>query len=188
MFYTTTKTITNHLIPLIRIHRGHVMKQQTILVALVAALSLVSTAVWAKPKIDVQVFSEKQIVETTNGKKVTKRVATDSVAPGNVLYFVLKYRNQGDEKATNVVINNPIPVGTQYVSGSATGHNSRISYSADNGKTFDVPQRLTYETKSANGKTVRKQIPASEYSHVKWVLAEIAPGGAGQLEFQVKVQ
>ena len=143
---------------------------------------------WAKPAIVLEVTSAREVVEKIDGKEVRKIVPTAKIEPGQTLIYTLKYRNDGDEKATDVAINNPIPDNTVYVVGSATGAGSEISFSIDGGKSFKQPTLLTYEITDSTGKAVKKMVAPAEYTHIQWLVREIAPGQRGEMLFQVKVK
>ena len=164
------------------------MKYRGTVILLSLVLLVLSSQAIANAKITLEVSSEKEMLQMINGKEIKKRVAAKSVEPGNVLFFVLSYRNAGDEKATKVVFNNPIPENVIYVPGSAGGKKSDISFSIDNGKTFNKPALLTYEIADENGKKIKKQASPEQYTHVRWVVEEILPGKRGSLEFQVQVK
>lgn len=155
----------------------------------VLALSLAfSAGAWAKPALVVEMTTAREVVEKVNGQEVRKLEPTSQVEPGQTLVYTMKYRNEGDEKATSVVINNPIPPETVYLVGSAVGAGSEISFSIDGGKSFKQPTLLTYEIAGPDGKAVKKVAAPEEYTHVQWVVREIAPGQQGEVSFQVKVK
>lgn len=142
---------------------------------------------WAKPVVVLEMTTAREVVEVVNGKEVRKLVPSTKVEPGQAMLFTLKYRNEGDEKATNVVINNPIPKDTVYLVGSARGLDSEITFSIDGGKTFRPPTLLTYEMTDLDGKKAKKMAAPDEYTNVQWVVREILPGQQGEVSFQVKV-
>ncbi|WP_455366114.1 hypothetical protein [Kaarinaea lacus] len=156
--------------------------------ALVALLLFVPAIVLAQPKISVSMTAEKEVVEVINGKQVTKRVAAQSADPGQKLIFTLQYKNDGNEKATNVKVDNPIPHNTVYIVGSGIGKNSKMLFSIDGGKTYKQPSLLTYEETLANGQKVKKQASPEQYTHVRWVISEVPPGKAGTVGFQVQMK
>lgn len=142
---------------------------------------------FAKPQITIDMTSEKEIIEMVDGKEVTKLVSATEVEPGQILIFNLNYANNGDEKATNVVINNPIPKDTIYVIGSASEDKGELLFSIDSGQAFKKPSLLTYEIKSQDGKLIRKIASPEQYTDIRWIIPEILPGTSGKLSFQVKV-
>lgn len=143
---------------------------------------------WAGPQVGIQVVAEKEVEIQQDGKTLVRRVMAETVEPGEVIIYTLKFENNGDQKATNVVANNPIPDGTVYLSESAYGNGSTILYSTDEGHTFDKPEALRVSYTLHNGKKMIRQAYASEYTHIRWVVGEVAPGGNGVLGFQVKVK
>ena len=156
------------------------------LVAFALAISLAAAAA-AKPRIVVAIQQSKEIVETTDAGKKTRLVAATSASPGEVLEYVLSYKNEGDEAATNAVIEDPIPKGTTFLANTANGENAEITFSSDGGKTFAVPVKLTYEMKLPSGAVERRVATPAEYTNVRWTVKQIAPGASGQVSFRVRV-
>jgi uncharacterized repeat protein (TIGR01451 family) len=152
----------------------------------VAAAS-VAAAAHAKPRIAVNITQAKEVVETTPAGKVTKLVPTNAAAPGDVLEYTLTYTNQGDEAATNAVIEDPIPKGTTFQAGSATGENAEITFSSDGGKTFAQAVKLTYDFKLPTGGVERRVATPAEYTNIRWTLVKVPPGGSGKVSFRVRV-
>lgn len=156
------------------------------LVAFALAISLAAAAA-AKPRIVVAIQQSKEIVETTDAGNKTRLVPATSASPGEVLEYVLSYKNEGDEAATNAVIEDPIPKGTTFLANTATGESAEITFSSDGGKTFAVPVKLTYEIKLPSGAVERRVATPAEYTNVRWTVKQIAPGARGQVSFRVRV-
>ena len=127
-------------------------------------------------------------IEKKNGKNVLKRVPASDVESGQVLIFTLKYSNKGNEKAKNVVVDNPIPKETIYEIGSATGAGSKITFSINDGKNYKKPSMLTYEIKGSDGKKVRKKASPEKYTNVRWLIPSVPPGGGGELSYRARVR
>ena len=143
---------------------------------------------WAKPEVSVAMTAEKEVAVMENGTAVVKRMAADTVESGQIIFYTLNVTNKGDEKATNVTLNNPVPEGTVYVADSAYGKGAKILFSVDGGQTFNVPSRLTVTIKKDDG-TQMKQIAGPEhYTHIRWTVAEILPGRDLKLGYQAKVK
>ena len=156
--------------------------------ALITLLLLAPAVALAQPKISVSMKAEKEVVEVINGKQVTKRIPAQTADPGQKLIFTLQYKNDGNEKATNVKVDNPIPENTVYVVGSGIGKNSKMLFSIDGGKNYKQPSLLTYEETMPDGKKVKKQASPEQYTHVRWVINEVPPGKEGTVGFQVKMK
>ena len=154
---------------------------------LLPLLVFVSGVAWAKPQIKLSMTSEKEVTVKQGGKNVVKRMPASDIEPGQILIFTIKYTNAGNEKATNVVINNPIPKETVYEVGSAKG-GSEITFSIDNGKDFKRPSLLTYEVTGPDGKKIRKKASPEQYTHVRWLISEVPPGGSGEVSYRARVK
>lgn len=164
------------------------MRARQKIVALVCfALPLMSAAAYAKPDIQLTMTAEKEVTVTEGGKKLVKRVPAQSSTPGEVLIYTLSYKNVGDEKATAVKVDNPLPAGARYVADSATGAGADITFSVDGGKSFAKPDQLMVE-KTKAGQKEKNRAEAIDYTTIRWVIAEIAPGKSGQLAFKAQVQ
>ena len=160
--------------------------------SLVVSLALLAQVAFAapasaKPHIVVSIAQAKEVVETKGGAQTRRMVPTQSASPGDVVEYVLTYANQGDEAATNAVVEDPIPKGTTYVSGSATGDGALLTFSADGGKSFAEPVKLTYEVRLPSGAVERRVATPAEYTHIRWTIAKLAPGAAGTVAFRVQV-
>lgn len=154
--------------------------------ALVTALILPAAAL-AKPLVKIAIAAEKVIVVTKNGKTETRRVPAGEAAPGETLIYTLAVTNSGDEAATNVVVNDPIPEGTQYIPGSAT-EMGELTFSIDGGNTYKKPSLLTYEVTKADGAKEKRVASPEQYTHIRWQIPEIVAGAKKELSFQVKVK
>jgi len=160
-------------------------KFATILMAVIIVFPLTA---WAEPQVGIKVDAQKEVKLQENGQTVIKRVAAESVEPGEAIFYTLTYTNTGDQKATNVIVNNPVPGGVEYLSQSAYGEGSTILFSIDKGQTFKQPQDLLVAYTLHDGKQMSRQAYASEYTNIRWVVGEVPAGGSGVLGFQVKVK
>jgi len=156
--------------------------------AVIAAILMFAATALAKPLISVSITTENEVLVVKNGEKVKQKVPTTAITPGETLFYTLNYANTGDESATNAVVDNPIPAGTVYLPGSATGQGADISFSIDGGKTFKKPSLLTYDVILPSGKLDQRIASPEEYTHIRWTIKTIPAGGSGKLGFQVKVK
>ncbi|HJV35335.1 hypothetical protein [Geomonas sp.] len=163
------------------------MKKLSTLTALLLALTLAAGAAFAAAKVGIKIKAEKEITTVKGGKKETRLIPAKKYAPNDLIVYTITYTNNGDQAATNAVIDDPIPAGTVYVPGSAKGEGSEITFSIDKGKTFAAPTLLTYETQ-AGGKKEKHVAAPEEYTNVRWVVATIPAKASGKLEFKVRVK
>jgi uncharacterized repeat protein (TIGR01451 family) len=163
------------------------MKKLVSLIAILAAL-LLPMAAFAKPLVSVGITAEKEVTVVKNGQKLTKKVVASKINPDDVIFYTLNYINSGDEAATAVVLDDPIPLGTVYLPGSAFGAGTEITFSIDGGKTFKKPSLLTYEVKLPNGKTEQRSASPEEYTQIRWLINKIDAGVRGTVGFQVRIK
>jgi uncharacterized repeat protein (TIGR01451 family) len=123
-----------------------------------------------------QVFVER--VETaSDGRSVTTRAKPDVVVPGDRLVFVLSYRNDGAEPATDLVLTNPVPDSVTY---SGTDDQAAV-VSVDGGRTWGALGSLTVVLTEG----VSRPAEAADVTHIRWSLERPVPsGGAGELSFR----
>lgn len=114
------------------------------------------------------VVSAEKVVRTVNkqGDVTVKYEAPKTVFPGDEIAYTISYANRKEEPVTDVVITNPISREMNYKQDSASGRETKIIFSVDNGLTFDAPENLRVRTQSGLERPAR---PA-DYTHVRWVL------------------
>ncbi len=120
-------------------------------------------------------FVVKQVPDAT-GKVKNVLQTPERVLPGDVLVFILDYRNTGAKPAANFVINNPMPAGVSF-----TGvEQAWAVVSVDGGKNFGP--LATLKVPKGDG-TMRAAIP-QDVTAVRWTLGQPIPaGGTGKVQF-----
>jgi uncharacterized repeat protein (TIGR01451 family) len=154
----------------------------------VLAVLLIPVAAHAKPLITISMATEKEVTVVKNGQKVTTKVAATRITQGDVMFYTMTYTNSGDEAATSVVLNDPIPPGTVYLPGSAFGAGADITFSIDGGKTYAKPALLVYEVKRPDGSMEKRTASPEEYTDIHWEVKVIKPGETGKVGFEVIVK
>jgi uncharacterized repeat protein (TIGR01451 family) len=155
---------------------------------MLTTLLLLPALALAAGNVDVKIKTEKLSVVTKDGKKVARAVPASKFQPGDTIIYTITYTNNAAEPVTDAIINDPIPAGTVYVPESAKGEGADITFSIDNGKTFQKPTILYYEVE-VGGKKERKVATPDQYTNVRWTLTKtIAPKGSGKVTFRVKVK
>ena len=147
-----------------------------ILLALFALLMPVVAQAADGVSLVSEVFVEH--TETTpEGRSVTTRAEPDMVVPGDNLVFVLSYRNDGTEPATDLVLTNPVPDSVAF---SVTTDLSAV-VSVDGGKTWGALASLTVIGTDGAGRPAE----AADVTHIRWLLDRPVPSGAaGELSFR----
>ena len=121
----------------------------------------------AVAEVEKEIFNEE-------GKKVTKRFPADKVIPGDKVIFTVYYTNASKDKADDVFITNHIPEHMIYSEGTATGEDTRITFSIDGGKRFDLPENLKMKMPDGTERLARPE----EYTTVKWTFNKSLPAGS----------
>ena len=163
------------------------IKKYLTTIGVLVALCIIPSLALAKPLVMISVKAEMEAVVKEGGKTLTKMVAAKDVAPGIVIFYTVSFRNDGDEKAVNAIIDNPIPKDTRYVPGSAYGE-AEITFSIDKGMSYNKPSLLLYEITDKQGKTVKKVASPDVYTNIRWVIPVIEAGKQGTVGFKAVVK
>jgi len=158
------------------------------LFAILLLVSFTSAPVAAQADGDIVVQSIAETeVEVTNsaGRKEKKRQLVALAVPGSQVIYTTRFTNKGTKPAGNVVINNPIPENTVFVSGSAFGAGTAITYSVNGGKSYDLPNKLKIKIPGGTERTAESR----DYTHIRWrYVGELAPGKRGEVGFRVLIK
>ena len=160
-------------------------KTTLIITAMLTALLLCSSA-FAENGIKLTNLAQKEtIVAKEDGTKEVVLEQPEKVLPGDTIVYTIFYENQGSDIAEKVAINNPIPENTLYLDGSAQGIGAIITFSVDNGATFDFPGNLKVKTPEGG----ERMAGPGDYTGIRWTLnSDLAPGAKGSASFKVKIK
>lgn len=121
---------------------------------------------------------------TKDAKGAEALAPAEQAKPGELLEYRAHYKNAGTGTAKGLAATLPIPRGTQYVPGSALP--GRVEASLD-GKTF-APIPLMRKVKTKDGRTVMRQVPASEYRALRWPLGTLPANQSKTVAARVRVE
>jgi len=143
----------------------------------------------AQPQLALTLTVQKEVTaKDAEGKTKVEWQEVMDVKPGDVLKFTIAYRNTGPAEARDGLVTDPVPKDTAYISGSAEGKDTEITFSLD-GKTFQIPPRLKYKVRQADGTEAEYQATPEMYTHIQWKLQKpVPPGGTGSMSFKAKVK
>lgn len=160
--------------------------RQLCLSSLMAALLGASSAYGDGSAIELQTSVEKRVQRILDSGQVeTLFEPAGTVVPGDTIAYRIEARNiSSDQPAENVVITDPIPEHTQYLSGSAAGEGARVFFSVDGGMRFDAPEALRVVDEG-----VSRVATASDYTHIRWVFSDsLAPSETRAVHFFAQLQ
>jgi len=121
---------------------------------------------------------EKSVTE--NGLTSVQLLDPTVVVPGDHLLFTTRYQNDSAQPVTNFVVTNPLPSAV-VLSGDEAAANE---VSVDGGKTWGLLSTL----KVSDGQGGQRAAVPSDVTHMRWTIAKIAPGAAGQVEYHAIVR
>ncbi len=145
----------------------------------VPVLPLSAQAAAPAVSVDGDIKSEKTVT-AADGKTSVELVEPESFLPGDRLVFGQNYSNTSAEVVTNFTITNPLPAAVRL----APDADPALEVSADGGKTWGKLSALSVTNSDG---TTRPAIHA-DVTHVRWVLATIAPGTSGRVAFPVIIR
>ena len=150
--------------------------------ALSLALAALAAAPAARAEGDVAVELTASRVTRSQGRDVL--APAEQARPGDLIQYRALYRNKGAAEARGLKATLPIPRGTHYIAGSATPR--RVEASLDGHAFALVP--LTRQVRLPDGRTVTREVPASEYVALRWSLGALPAKQERAVTARVRIQ
>lgn len=131
-----------------------------------------------------------QLVTMKNGKPSFS--SASKVSPGDIIKYDITYKNISANPISGVVVEGPIPNGTNYISESGKTNlknkgGVKFEVSADESGKWSVPP-VYRMVRQPDGTMKRVEIPASEYKKIRWVLnSAMAAKSTNVFTYWVKV-
>lgn len=138
---------------------------------LVLTMMFISSHVFAAD-ISLTMRAEKEIPINIQGSIVPILKPIHKVNVGDTIVITLNYKNNEAQEAYNVNIDNPIPVGTRFVSGSGFGKGAVFLVSYDNGASYEEDIR----------------VHNTPVTHVRWRFESLPAKATGEVGFQLQVE
>ncbi|WP_379549560.1 hypothetical protein [Qipengyuania sp. DGS5-3] len=110
-----------------------------------------------------------------SGNTSTELVAPEVIVPGDRLMFITSYRNTSAEPAENFVVTNPLPSAVRLAPDADAG----LTVSVDGGATWGKLSALTVTDEDGAARAADH----ADVTHIRWMLASVAPGAAGDLQY-----
>lgn len=138
---------------------------------LVLTMMFISSHVLAAD-ISLTMRAEKEIPINIQGSLVPILKPIHKVNVGDTIVITLNYKNNEAQEAYNVNIDNPIPVGTRFISGSGFGKGAVVFVSYDNGASYEEDIR----------------VHNTPVTHVRWRFESLPAKATGEVGFQLQVE
>ena len=148
--------------------------------ALFIATVLMAGPAHAQNANAVSLDSDVMVERTTTDANGRNQIALEEprvVVPGDRLVFVLRYRNNGAQPATDFVVTNPLPAAVAYQGTNDTS--ARVS--VDGGRSWGTLSDLVIGNLDGTTRPARPE----DVTHVRWTIAQPIPAGqAGRLMYR----
>lgn len=151
-----------------------------LVLALAGAVSFTAPPARAAGSVSVKLTAQR--VTRVQGRDVL--ASAESARPGETLEYRAVYVNTGAADARGLTATLPIPAGTSYLPGSANP--ARVEASLD-GRTFAVVPLVRRE-RTADGRTVVREVPVSEYRALRWPLGTLSSHKERAVTARVRIQ
>ena len=138
------------------------------------------------PDLDLKLSVEKKVVlSNAEGESRTEWREVRNLKAGDMLRYTIRYTNTSSTAARDAVIVDSVPFRSEYVSNSAAGKNTEITFSLD-GKVFQPPALLKYKVTDPGTPEQELSATPEMYTHIRWQITKPVPtGGTGIVSFKV---
>jgi uncharacterized repeat protein (TIGR01451 family) len=130
---------------------------------------------------DVRVTLQAARVTTANSHEVL--ASADQAKPGEILEYRAIYTNDGKSAVRQMLATLPIPAGVEYLPRTAA---PAVVLASLDGKSFDAVPLMRSE-RTADGREVIREIPASEYRFLRWTVGTLAAKQSRTVTARVRV-
>ena len=155
---------------------------------LMISILVLAVPALAKPVLKINLKAEKEMVEQIDGKEVREIVPADEIFSGETIIYTLNVVNSGDQPATNVKVNDPIPKETALIIESVYGDDADITFSINDGKSYNKPTLLKYRMKNKDGTFDERVATPEQYTNIQWVLETVPAGSTRTVGFKALVK
>jgi uncharacterized repeat protein (TIGR01451 family) len=164
------------------------MPEKHVLVLFAVVLGLTVTMGLAAASANLAGSLEAYRVAVTD-KGAEEFLPAANARPQDVIEYRLIYTNTGDEPIRNVLITDPIPVGTRMVHPSASRPKTgKVEFSVDGGKSFH-PWPVMVKKTTLDGKKKVVEATPEMITHIRWALGDaIQPDGSITLTYRAVVK
>ncbi len=161
------------------------MKSIRMFITVSVAIASVAVGAQQAPVSMTTVAEKEEAYTDGQGIERTRLVPVATVIPGDRIVYTITFANKGEEVADNINVVDPIPEQMRFIAGSAFGPGTKITFSADGGKTFGLPGDITVVDDTGR---MRSASPA-DYTHIRWkFLSPLKPGTQAYAQFKAELK
>ena len=143
-----------------------------LLIAIGAIIALCRPA--AADPLSIKAIAEVQQSSQAQGRETTKLISADRVVSGDTVFYTLEVRNTAPTSVQRPVVIYAVPAHMTYTADSAVGPGTDVSYSVDDGHSFDAPENLRIQEPGGNVRAAA----AADYTHIRWQLKNALKGNS----------
>lgn len=132
------------------------------------------TRVAAADPISIKAIAEVEQTSQTPGRESTKLVPAARVVSGDTVFYTLEVRNTAPTSVQRPIVTYAIPAHMIYLSDSAVGPGTEVTYSVDGGRSFDAPENLRIQEPGGE----MRSAAAADYTHIRWQLKNALKGNS----------
>ncbi len=107
-------------------------------------------------------------------------VPAKNVVPGGEVIYRISYSNNGQQEATDVAIDNPLPGALVYVG----AEDEPTEVSVDGGETFGKLEDLAVVDADGSVRPAR----IFDITNLRWVISSLPPGASGDVTYRARVK
>lgn len=162
---------------------GRIALAPALLALMLLALCGAAQAQQARAPGELQVqLTQHKVVKGENGKD--KLVAAEQARPGEIIEYRATYANTAKRQIKDVYATLPVPVGMQFVAGSAAPAPALATL--DNLKFEPIP--IKRKVTLPSGAVEEREVPASEYRALRWRLGAIPAGTSAVVSARMRLE
>lgn len=148
------------------------LKKASTLMLSLAALAMAPTA-FAQERPIALITSTQLVAVTDDGEELA---APTSVVPGDTLQFTTRYANQSGAVVTQFVVSNPVPANIALTPQAA----GATEVSVDGGTVWGPLSSLEITLEDGT----RRAATSADVTHLRWVIATLAPEEQGSVSYR----
>lgn len=107
----------------------------------------------------------------------TVKTPASSIEPGGIIEYAMVYENMSENTLANLVVMGKIPEQTQYIAQTESVDLPSVFEAKTSGIDWSTPPLMTY-VENDLGVLEAVEIPPSEYTDVRWKIAQPLTAGA----------
>ena len=153
-------------------YRARFYPTRGLLIAVGAIIGLNCHA--ASEPISIKAIAEVEQSSQARGRETTKLEPADRVVSGETVIYTLEVRNTAPISVSRPVVTYAIPTHMTYTADSAVGPGTEVTYSIDDGRSFDTPENLKIQEPGGQ----LRAATAADYTHIRWQLKNALKGNS----------